>query len=601
MFSESGVDMLFFWSQRPPQVDIAPRRLVYLLGLVGLLLLTGACAAGLHPYPPGPIDQKPAILLCNQNADCLDGQFCFRRYCRTKNLPKGQYVSLHLLMPENHNYLDKNMVVTNQQFIGIDASRFVSKQDGTSLSILVREAHQVTVGLKHEKGAITKSKEGIRVRIRFYDSDTIPGNPLKTEVETGFYNQALARLTDGSYEVEIKVLDGKHPPHRIPKQNVTESGKLLFEIPPDDDYPRLKGKIVAAGKDGKPIKDLTLQVFSAEGKIISGTCTTNENGAFSMWLSAKEKPHAIRIRMRNTANPHPQIDIPFSPALLTKGQHIDLGTLAIGHIDQLVRVHGTVNVLRNQALPQAHVHLIGKIQLKGQFEGKPLMGHYRIDTSADANGNFEAFVFPGDYVVDVLPPVESTNQWARASLHIPDLNASKKLEVSLQQKPSITGKVCEKGQAGDCSKTISQTQIKAVWRQPLNMTITRDALDIVPPTSNETKLSQDNGWYTLPLDPGVYDLLFIPPDGSQLARRILYNVRVEAKTKGEPIHAFLDPAKHLVSTVVGPDNFPIPNVIVEMYNYTTDPKQPTYLLGRATTNSQGKFSLAYHIPQASTD
>lgn len=573
-----------------------------------LLLLVGSACAFSDAPPTGFNGDKPGIRLCQSNDDCLDGQSCFRQYCRTDEvLPDNQIVSLHLLPPPTHQYGDPNTFVTKQQFIGVDVST-LHQQGETKRYLKLREAYTVS-------GVLAQQDEnGTRVaaKIRFLDKDYIPGHPIMIQIETDARGNFQTQLTHGDYEVEIIPLDSKYPPHIIPKLSIekptvgatAEEGKLFLNIPADDKYPHIKGRIIhkaSASLKGAGLEGLTIQVFSSQNQIISSTVKTAADGTFSLWLSARDKPHTIRIQM-NTQLGHPQIDIPYAPSRVGQGEHIDLGDIALGHLIEPIKISGKVEGASENGggvLPGSRVHLLGEVYLKYLFRGQELKGFYRVDTIADKNGAFEAFVLPGSYTIEVLPPVASADQWSRVSIRKENMihaTATGGIQITLPPKPKIEGYVCQK-EDRSCRTQVAATQVQAIWRGRLSQISANPQPDQqIPSTDSLQATSQGDGSFSLSLDPGVYDLIFVPPGDSGLARRLYSNLRVEAGAKPSTIYSYLPKAKHLIGTVIGPDGRPIPHTSVEMYSFSKDPSQTVYLLGRAKTNSLGEFSLAYQLP-----
>lgn len=591
----------FFSSRRIISVAFQHIRSQAALSLLLLVLLLScfACAPGAlqNPYP-GIRDINPAIKLCTKNADCLEGQICYKRYCKSLAQPRGQIVSLHLVPPSGHRLLHSNQVVIKQQFIGIDIGRLTDR-----LPIVMRRAYTI-------KGLIqtSQSRSSVQSTVRFIDKETIRGNPIIVQAESNASGHFQIELTHGTYQVEITPKDGKYPTHRIPAVNIEAQKEYTFTLPDDKKYPRLTGRIVTPGPKSEAVPGLRILVFSAEGHIISNAAETDHNGVFRMRLSAKEKPHHIRILMRHPSTekpvfPHPQVDIPFAPERVLPGELIDLGDIPAGYKASPLTLSGVIKASNQhpdwQELPYSNVHILGTIQIKGIYKGVELQGHYRIDTTSDNTGKYIASILPGNYTIEVLPSSNMNHTWSRASIHVGQVYQDRKdIDISLQPRLIVSGKVCQTGQVGECKKPLPKTQIKAIWRNILAPAkeLSRPA---IPSMFNPTQNADDpTGIYKLALDPGVYDLLFIPPKGSGLARRIYSGIRIESGSNQSKIthHAYLKAARHLVSTIVGPDQFPIPNTIVEMYTYSLDPKTPVYLLGRATSNELGEFSLSYQIP-----
>lgn len=567
----------------------------YVILFSGLYLsaLTTVTGCGFLLAPSGKKGSgEKGLGRCAQNEDCLQGQFCNQLFCIANELKKNQIVSLQVTPPPSLSLQGKNLAITKQQFIRIDAG-FVHKG-----ILSTRQAYLVSGVIQSEK-----QHQPIAAKIRFTDLQSIKNEKLFWEVETdpGQIGRFKLRLSYGTYRIEVYPKNSSLPIHRIPNIKIDRSRQFQFHLPEKEEYLRIKGRLVTANALGVPLKDLKIQALSLKKWVISSTSTTDENGQFLLNLPPNSRPEYLLVQMRKKAPLHPKVLIPYQPDS-RKGQVVDLGTLAVGLQGTAIQITGLVRSALQEGgktVANCRINLIGEVRI-GSYKGRPIKGFFRFDVRSDSNGRFKASILPGNYQLEAIPPVGSS--WAHALLMYRNENQIQKdqqIEISLKSKPIVTGRICpEKSSDKKCSNGVQGTNVQAIWKSGLNKAM----LQSTSFSTFRTATIQANGQYQISLDPGIYDLVFIPPLQSGLARKIYRNVEVrftapDVKTNKTQLDALLPKAQYLVAQIMGPDKFPIRNMLVEMFEYTGEQSSPARLLGTAITNSQGFFSIPFRLPK----
>jgi hypothetical protein len=120
-----------------------------------------------------------------------------------------------------------------------------------------------------------------------------------------------------------------------------------------------------------------------------------------------------------------------------------------------------------------------------------------------------------------------------------------------------------------------------------------------PPSAGSTT-TVANGTFSLPLDPGTYQLDYDPPSGAA-APRLTELAVVVAPGVGELSHSVTLPAGALVvGSVVANDKTPLPSATVRLYEprcstyYCTG--TPPWLRGQTVTDANGQFRVVVPLP-----
>lgn len=573
-------------------------RLFLLLAMVGwlCLLCAGWACGGLHNPTKSNFDAERGLGPCTQDSDCMGGQKCFLRYCQGGDHPKGHLISLHFAPPSITSTKSRSNTLTTQQFVGLDAA-FVHKG-----KIWLRPAHAI-------QGIVqtSKSKTQIAARLRFTALEGIQGHSLFWEAETNALTSIgrfSIRLSYGNYRVEIFPKDKTLPIYRIDRIRIEDKPqRITLALPELNEHIRVKGRIVTQDKQKAPLEGAHVQLLSGRHWPISNLAKTNENGEFSILLPPQVEAKYIRIAEHHKAPVHPQVVLPYNEK--SNKPVVDLGTMNVGYGGQTVRLFGTIRSAQQeggQPVANCQLKLHGTIQL-GLYQGQAAKGTYQINASSNTNGEFELYVPPGEYNIEVLPPANST--WAKgtfafSSRYNNPILGERDVLLPLKSKPKLQGIVCKDNKSPGSCEQVKRTQIRAIWRSPLKASNVHES----SMSHYVSQAVQPNGEYELSLDPGRYDLVFIPPPDLGLARSIYENVEIQASNPNRKqtceLDAYLPEAIHFLGRVMGPDKFPLANTNVEIYSYDKESKFPAMLLGRATTNSQGEFSVAYSLKKNKT-
>ena len=139
-----------------------------------------------------------------------------------------------------------------------------------------------------------------------------------------------------------------------------------------------------------------------------------------------------------------------------------------------------------------------------RFRGEIADGIYRYDVAhADVEGRFSAYLYPGRYTVDIIPPIGSRYRYSRVS---GDILSVEELAFRPSSQATVTGRIIAPGGVPIAGATVESTLVKAAFSDPR---LARP--DDVPPTRTQRVQTDLDGNYLLDLDPGTHDLRVIAP------------------------------------------------------------------------------------------
>jgi hypothetical protein len=535
---------------------------------------------------------QPSQQVCSLNSDCPSEHTCIVGYCRNYQRAAQNIVSLQLLLSDNYRADDNAPPLAKQHLLPLSLSSVHQKTLKALPSYRVRGLVRTRV-----------DGEAILSKVRFVSRAHIPGQPLEWVKQTdqrGFYE---LRLTAGVYDVLVSPITKAWPTMRVAQVEISADLQKNWDIPRAQEYVQVTGNIVTARNansnvTSQPIEELTVLLVSESGKAVSNLARTRQNGSFTLAYLETDKPVALRIQNKTEPFLHPMVEVPLS--LIQKqaqtNKHpqtgqllISYGALPIGAAVPTVTARGELRSNPEdgeQTVSGCHVRFTGKVVL-GVWQDQVIHGTYSRTVISDSNGQYEVQLPRANFDVEVIPPPMS--RWARGVFKSQSLQGGNLLVLSLQSKKTLSGTLCSQQDRGNqCNQTVKQAQVQAIWKGNLTSTTTQS---YTASAQTHTRSLQGNGAYSLALDPGLYDLMFLPSLDSGLSPILVRNYRVSGKNNRLDI--LLPRANYIVATLQDPTGVPMKGVTVEMYEFINSDKGSATLLGRATTNAQGEFSIPY--------
>jgi len=234
-------------------------------------------------------------------------------------------------------------------------------------------------------------------------------------------------------------------------------------------------------------------------------------------------------------------------------------------------ISGSIKTNEKTARSVSNTRIVAKSSLIGS-------GTFEASAETDENGNYSVEVLPTSedvpnsfYKVSVLTPSESLYAETVVS-NIECESGEVTLDFILEKRLLISGVISD----------YNSNLLEGVQVQATKLASDTDSNVYVKSTTTDSL-----GQYSIAVDAGTYDFLFVPPADSNLGRSYLHDVRTS--NNGE-INRTLNPGQTFRGKVVDQRNVAVPWVYVEVYHERPNSgiAEP---IGSGTTNEQGEFEI----------
>jgi 5-hydroxyisourate hydrolase-like protein (transthyretin family) len=375
-----------------------------------------------------------------------------------------------------------------------------------------------------------------------------------------FYEMRMA-----PHEVEL------YPPWVGQEQpGETGGGLLTEELPLPADMPTLEGEILLREDAPNPLRNMQVFAVDAAGQLVSSRVTTDESGKFTLALWPADAPRAVTVRARSTDATGPLPDLEGAAEVPgQRGEPTELVRLFAGVNEPTFTLTGHVN---DEGTPLSNVAL--------RFRATVGNGTYRASAQTDAEGRFEAEVYPGEYVIDVVPPL--TESRARLTRLARTLTPDSVLELSPKARPFLAGTVRDPAGAPVAEARITARLLRATYADP---TLAVDSEE-PPPRSVETS-TDEGGVFSLQVDPGTH-VLTIAPTPERGLPALDVEVQVPALGAGVTQEFSLPPAAALVVELTNRVGEPAAEVAVEAWAVSVEGEK---MVAQGATDAAGRLSL----------
>ncbi|MEE2756142.1 MAG: carboxypeptidase regulatory-like domain-containing protein [Myxococcota bacterium] len=290
----------------------------------------------------------------------------------------------------------------------------------------------------------------------------------------------------------------------VPFQVPTDGGRINLEVPAQNEMLVTTGIVYQSEINPIPIRELRVYAVNLNGQRISTETRTDALGRFTLryWPSVAGQDAILRILATTASGPLPTLEKPFTvPDNITSDDSMTFEPIYIGVDDAVEWINGRVL----GATPVSGVSI--------RFVSDVGQGTYRYDVvQTDADGQFRALLYPGDYVVDLIPPLGSGYRITRLQSQVASESF---LEFRPQTKATVRGQIL--GPSGDpiVGATVSSLLLQAAYADPR---LARPS-DVAPSRGQRTQ-TDAQGRYVLQLDPGAHEMRAEPPAASGLSTYI---------------------------------------------------------------------------------
>jgi hypothetical protein len=491
------------------------RRLAWLVLVVlagGALSCAGSKEVGAYTGAGGTGGGSSVIPLrpCSNNAQCAAGSACVANQCVVKR------TSIDDLAIEINPQSGSQSQITELPSVG------------TAMPLLQADAaFSLTISFTIMSGGNAQSTPATAAVIVTVPS-RIAGRPdlsfqanLSEKAATLSVPQALRGAQATVTLLPTGPAEQTSPPYRMTTVIPLMQDTLALELPAN--RLQITGQVRDAS-DKPPMKTYTARAFQ-QGLLASsnGSTDTNANGAFAISLPGNTTGSvSLELVPALSTDPWVTFNDPLAPA------NTDLGIITLpGYLTaNLFRVPAYGNDASRTPVVDARVRAY--TTLNSDDADRRISTKYLRDGTTDATGGANLLLIPGDssisraYTVSVVPTPGSA--WASRCLTNVAVawtgmtqTAFPLSEVSLSFRSVISGLVTSANGVPVDGMLVRATLLEGVTTPPC-----------LPSPTTTSVTTDENGLYRLPVDPGRYQLDFIPAAGSAIPRFTIEEERVSA-------------------------------------------------------------------------
>jgi hypothetical protein len=600
---------------------------------IGLALLTMALSAcSVETLQP---QSRPAVPnSCDENADCGTNGICTNGTCYSR-IGNIDEVLLEIL-PEATSPLAGISFLSMQDNVRRgDRSRSIALSGPVTFPVqVVVNGEDLADGCPY----LRMGKQTVAARIRFDRTGSVGGVSVgglsdnftvtvNTEQGTsgfskevslvpGYYNIYAQPVSSPNCQIAAKVWRGVA---------ITRDVLVAAWAPPATlDLPKpltLNGRVERRGGVGATLADWQVEILDPQdGKVISTSArlgattdaapvtnftinyqpTEQVVNALESSLTNETGPTVPLIRLRppkDAESAAPTVYFDLAAAAPTGDPYLILSSLPTA--SQLVTVSGQVRGTTGDPV-RATVKFLNALDSRNSpFAGLPAA--FGPAVSTDGAGNYTTKLFPGGYRIVVIPEgatdtggavpgANAARQWALTERHeIVGLDPTQVVDLAVLPVRVIEG-VASAGRKGvvaqgatlEAAPLISSSSdvLRAVIEPP------------IAPARSSIAVNDNNGQFSLVLDPGDYDLTLKPAAASNFAWWILPKQNVYATNMPGQIGTLepqlLYPVPLEGTITVG--NVPLRNATVQAYARST--RGNVVKVGTARTDDMGHYYLA---------
>ena len=520
---------------------------------VGLAVWAAGCQLGVRVEPPAGGD-------CRSDFDCPLDALCTVGAC--VRVPRAGTFDLVLTPPNDTAY-------PKQQVAGVRLSASTS-----ALGELVLQPAAVLTGRVIKPGGRASP---VRARIEASRAGDIKGTSVRVTVATTLMDgdeRYRLPLAPGVYDIRVFPEDPTLPPSLTFAQvDATRGAMFDLVLPADGDYRSVRGLVARNAAARLGIEGVLVQALSSTGTPLSALVRTDAVGRFS--LSVLKGEASITLRVSGAVDGPSVPIVERARVVLPADGAVDVGVVVLGAFEEPTSLSGRV-VARDRdsaAVAGATVIVSGHI---GE-------GQWIEQLTTNSAGEFEASLPPGRYSLDIRPPIDSALAFYVGPLLVPSTGTG---VWALEAKPSLTGSLV----GPDGLRPVAQALVEATRRGAI-MSDT-GSWRYLRTTSTDAA-----GRYQLRLDPGVYDVAFLP-EGKPLARVDVSGVTVPSE--GARLDGRLPDAMVLTGALRDVAGRPFAGVAVEVYEHVDAASTPARVLGAGVTDATGVYRVVVPASVATT-
>ena len=198
-------------------------------------------------------------------------------------------------------------------------------------------------------------------------------------------------------------------------------------------------------------------------------------------------------------------------------------------------------------------------------------GIFERSAVSDAEGRFELKLLQGDYLLKATPSADSDAAFTMLS-DLACRDTTRDVEIPLEARIPLTGTLTDAA-----GQQLAGVEVRAT-RQPGNDN---------QASYTKSAFSLPDGSYRLKLDPGVYDVQFVPPEESTFARAYLGDIALSAEAT---LDQSLGRGTSFEGRVLDENGQPVSNTFIEVFRVRSE-AETAEPIGEGSTDENGYFGI----------
>ena len=554
---------------------------------------------------------EPVIVAsCDSDSACAEGLVCDETVHMCMADEDLEMTGWVRLVPPS-----EGMVAVEEQYPGVEVS------NGESLNLTLHRPIRVSGNVYHVGDPMFESAEAEIVAVA---QGEIPGllvqqkakaEEVKTSsdgvgTEGGF---EFLVIPDKTYDIYVRLSgpeysEGTTPPYHVRRSFSLQPGSpdpysyaWDIEIPPQDGYLKLTGRLVCSGSSGEtPIEGAKVYGLAQASGNLTSTDLTDAKGSFELWAQPPKELDYEVYELRIRPSQHNELVPEKAVKEVEMSQSMDVGTIVTSGLDKLVPLRLEVT----NAPDDFDLELSGT---SVRFSGKVDKGSLTVERLLDQDRSVELVLPQGSYVMSVVPPVSSSyGIYQQLVQLVYPSDDTVDILVELSPKVSLHGFVQDHS-----GNRVEGAQLTAVFT----------GKGVFPDTSplpyrSYDVFTNDQGDYEVLLDPGQYSIVIDPPAQLGLPRKLERNIFVSGSQQRSwefalPVvvtgQVYGQVTADLETDEAGSSGAPIPATVgpaaevrVELYDEVDGERTPDGVapipIAETWTDEEGHFFLLLPIP-----
>ena len=546
--------------------------------MISALLIVGCAEEAAAPPPERPVEG------CTSDAVCPTGLRCAEGACVGEAAPNAP-LWLRVLPPRDDPVAAVEIgpiAFADVPVFQLDDALVLPE----SVDIEGRVAHESTPGSRVAVQVTARPVTGLEAGTRLTysaESVSLPGDVRFRLALTPWWP-----TVDGSSPPLIRYVIRLVPdPTALPPWESIEPAPLTdearqYNLPAESRLAVVRGSVVG----DFPLQNLRVRAVNASGARVSSESVTDLEGQFTVRFWPSDTPRTVQLLIGSTAAEQPLPDLVVSVELPPEGA--DPLPPVLVRLDDI----GTTQMRRGRVVERDSVGDRPVAGARLRFRGTVGAGTFNASALTDADGQFAARLYAGEYVVDVEPPVATGLRLARRLIELGADSNADDIEFALRPRTLSSGRVVD-----PAGEPLIRGRIEARLVRARYGDARLESPDDTPPVREHEAALDDQGAFEFELDPGDHVLSVTPTSDSGLPVVEHLITVPAAQTSAVKIGEIaVPPAAAIRVTLHDERGNPVDGATVEAW-WRGEGDVAARLAGAATSDKAGDVRLAVPTPR----